>query len=124
MLAVPITRRDPGNRAMARLVIRDNGQGFEAQTGSKRHGRGLVRRLAEQVRGTANVASAIGTTWTIDLPPSFQAFALFQPQRILQALELVQAPGRANHAGLHKRCPGFRMPSFLRVYTLHIKLSA
>jgi two-component sensor histidine kinase len=61
-------RRDPGNGAMARLVIRDNGQGFEAQTGSKRHGLGLVRRLAEQVRGTANVASASGTTWTIDFP--------------------------------------------------------
>lgn len=61
-------RRDPGNGAMASLVIKDNGQGFEAQSGSKRHGLGLVRRLAEQVRGTANVASTGGTTWTIDFP--------------------------------------------------------
>ena len=58
-------RRDPGNGAVASLVIRDNGQGFE------RHGLGLVRRLAEQVHGTANVASASGTTtWTIDFPIS------------------------------------------------------
>ena len=61
-------RRDPGNCAMASLIIKDNGKGFEAQTGNKRHGLGLVRRLAEQVRGTANVASASGTTWTIDFP--------------------------------------------------------
>jgi two-component sensor histidine kinase len=62
-------RRDPGNGAMASLVIKDNGQGFEPKLGSKRHGLGLVRRLAEQVRGTANVASSTGaTTWTIDFP--------------------------------------------------------
>jgi len=61
-------RRDPGNGAMASLVIRDNGQGFEMQSGSKRHGLGLVRRLAEQVRGTAKFASSGGATWTIDFP--------------------------------------------------------
>ena len=64
-------RRDPGNGAVASLVIRDNGQGFEPKSGSKRHGLGLVRRLAEQVHGNANVASASGTTtWTIDFPIS------------------------------------------------------
>jgi len=62
-------RRDPGNGAMASLTIKDNGQGFEETSGNKRHGLGLVRRLAEQVRGTANVASSTGaTTWTIDFP--------------------------------------------------------
>lgn len=61
-------RRDPGNGAMASLTIKDNGQGFEETSGNKRHGLGLVRRLAEQVRGTANVASGAGTTWTIDFP--------------------------------------------------------
>jgi two-component sensor histidine kinase len=67
--AIGVTvRRDPGNGAMARVIIRDNGQGFEPKSGSKRHGLGLVRRLAEQVRGTANVASGAGTTWTIDFP--------------------------------------------------------
>jgi two-component sensor histidine kinase len=61
-------RRDPRNGAMASLTIKDNGQGFEETSGNKRHGLGLVRRLAEQVRGTANVASGAGTTWTIDFP--------------------------------------------------------
>jgi two-component sensor histidine kinase len=61
-------RHDPDNSAMARMIIKDNGQGFEPKSGSKRHGLGLVRRLAEQVRGTADVASVTGTTWTIDFP--------------------------------------------------------
>jgi two-component sensor histidine kinase len=61
-------RRDPHNGAMASLTIKDNGQGFEEKSGNKRHGLGLVRRLAEQVRGTANVASGAGTIWTIDFP--------------------------------------------------------
>jgi two-component sensor histidine kinase len=67
--AIGVTvRRDPGNGAMARMIISDNGKGFEPKSGSKRHGLGLVRRLAEQVRGTAHVASGAGTTWTIDFP--------------------------------------------------------
>ena len=61
-------RRDPGNGAMASLVIRDDDQGFEVESGSKRQGLGLVRRLAQQVRGTANVVSSGGATWTIDFP--------------------------------------------------------
>jgi two-component sensor histidine kinase len=61
-------RLDPGNGGMASMVIKDNGQGFEPKSGSKRHGLGLVRRLAEQVRGTANVASIGGTTWTVGFP--------------------------------------------------------
>jgi DNA invertase Pin-like site-specific DNA recombinase len=70
--AAIVTRAISGRRprsSMASLVIRDNGQGFEPKSGNKRHGLGLVRRLAEQVRGTANVASGSGiTTWTIDFP--------------------------------------------------------
>ena len=61
-------RRDVGNGAVGSMVIRDNGQGFEVKSGSKRHGLGLVRRLAEQVRGTANVASSGGTIWTVGFP--------------------------------------------------------
>jgi len=61
-------RREVGNGAMASMVIKDNGQGFEVKSGSKRHGLGLVRRLAEQIRGTAKVASNVGTIWTIDFP--------------------------------------------------------
>jgi two-component sensor histidine kinase len=52
------------------LTISDDGEGFKAQTESKRHGLGLVRRLVEQVRGTANLDSENGTVWTIKVPVS------------------------------------------------------
>jgi two-component sensor histidine kinase len=61
-------KKDPGNSAMARLVIRDNGPGFKINPGSKRHGLGLVGRLASQVRGTAAVVATEGTVWTISFP--------------------------------------------------------
>ena len=61
-------RRDPDNAEMATLVIKDDGPGFAVNPGSKRHGLGLVRRLAEQVRGTASVAANKGTVWTISFP--------------------------------------------------------
>jgi two-component sensor histidine kinase len=50
------------------MTISDNGKGFKPQTESKRHGLGLVRRLVEQVRGTATVDSEHGTVWTIKIP--------------------------------------------------------
>jgi two-component sensor histidine kinase len=53
---------------VATMTISDDGTGFPAQTESKRHGLGLVRRLVEQVRGSAVVASDHGTVWTIKIP--------------------------------------------------------
>jgi len=50
------------------MIISDDGKGFKAQAESKRHGLGLVRRLVEQVRGTAKVESENGTVWTIKIP--------------------------------------------------------
>jgi two-component sensor histidine kinase len=50
------------------MIISDDGRGFKAQTESKRHGLGLIRRLVEQVRGTATVESEDGTVWTIKIP--------------------------------------------------------
>jgi two-component sensor histidine kinase len=60
--------RVPGDIDMATMTISDNGSGFTPQTGSKRHGLGLVRRLMEQIRGTAMVASDHGTVWTLRFP--------------------------------------------------------
>jgi two-component sensor histidine kinase len=55
--------------AMATMTISDSGRGFEAKDQDKRHGLGLVRRLVEQVRGTAAVESSDrGTVWTIRFP--------------------------------------------------------
>jgi two-component sensor histidine kinase len=57
-----------GDDNMATMTVRDNGKGFKTQVKDKRHGLGLVRRLVEQVRGTATVDSDHGTVWTIRFP--------------------------------------------------------
>jgi two-component sensor histidine kinase len=50
------------------MTLSDDGEGFTAQTESKRHGLGLVRRLVEQVEGIASLDSENGTVWTIKIP--------------------------------------------------------
>jgi two-component sensor histidine kinase len=52
----------------ATMRISDDGTGFRPKAESKRHGLGLVRRLVEQVRGSAIVNSDHGTIWTIRIP--------------------------------------------------------
>jgi two-component sensor histidine kinase len=64
-------RRADGD--MATMIVRDNGTGFTPETGSKRHGLGLVRRLVEQIRGNLMVASEQGTVWTVKFPLAFAA---------------------------------------------------
>lgn len=50
------------------LTIRDDGVGIVESLSSKRHGLGLVRRLMEQIGGTASVVSDRGTAWTFEFP--------------------------------------------------------
>jgi two-component sensor histidine kinase len=50
------------------LTVSDDGAGFDEQPGSKRHGVGLIRRLMQQVRGTADLATQGGTRWTFRFP--------------------------------------------------------
>jgi two-component sensor histidine kinase len=57
-----------GDVDMATMTISDNGDGFKQKPGNRRHGLGLVRRLIQQVRGTATVDSDDGTVWTIKVP--------------------------------------------------------
>jgi two-component sensor histidine kinase len=61
-------RRVLGDGDIATMTISDDGTGFLAKAESKRHGLGLVRRLVEQVRGSAVVDSGHGTVWTIKIP--------------------------------------------------------
>jgi two-component sensor histidine kinase len=61
-------RRADGDADVATLTISDDGTGFLAKAENKRHGLGLVRRLVEQVRGSAVVNSDHGTVWTIKIP--------------------------------------------------------
>jgi two-component sensor histidine kinase len=57
-----------GDGDIATMTISDDGAGFQAKAESKRHGLGLVRRLVEQVRGSATLNSDHGTVWTISIP--------------------------------------------------------
>ena len=66
-------RRADGD--IATMTISDDGTGFPARAESKRHGLGLVRRLVEQVRGSAVIDSARGTVWTIRIPVQTVALA-------------------------------------------------
>ena len=66
-------RRAEGD--IATITISDDGTGFLAKAESKRHGLGLVRRLVEQVRGSANIDSGHGTVWTIKIPVERIAFS-------------------------------------------------
>jgi two-component sensor histidine kinase len=50
------------------LTISDDGMGFVEPPLSKRHGLGLVRRLMEQIEGTAEVVSDHGTKWQLAFP--------------------------------------------------------
>jgi two-component sensor histidine kinase len=53
----------------ATLTVGDDGIGFAAAGGkSKRHGLGLVKRLAEQIGGHIALDAEGGTTWTIRFP--------------------------------------------------------
>jgi two-component sensor histidine kinase len=52
------------------LMISDNGVGFKPDKESKRHGVGLIKRLMQQIKGTAQVQSEHGTIWTLDFPVS------------------------------------------------------
>jgi two-component sensor histidine kinase len=61
-------RRTADDPDTATIIIRDSGSGFKAGAEAKRHGIGLVRRLVQQIRGTAFVESDRGTVWTINFP--------------------------------------------------------
>jgi len=55
---------------MATMIFTDDGTGFANTAGNKRHGLGLVRRLVEQLGGSATLRSDHGTQWTLDFPVS------------------------------------------------------
>jgi two-component sensor histidine kinase len=65
-------RAPAGDDSMASMTVLDSGPGFDAKAENKRHGLGLVRRLAEQVRGTRpsiHIAARFGPSdspWPLD----------------------------------------------------------
>ncbi len=61
-------RAPAGDDSMATMTILDSGPGFDPKVENKRHGLGLVRRLAEQIRGTVTLDSRHCTFWTVRFP--------------------------------------------------------
>ena len=52
----------------ATIVFSDNGIGFVDSGNNKRNGLALVKRLIEQIGGSATVRSDHGTEWTLKFP--------------------------------------------------------
>ena len=69
-IRVSLRGGEPGNDAT--IIFADDGVGFSETGDSKRHGLGLVRRLMQQVRGSAEVRSDHGTVWTLRFPVARQ----------------------------------------------------
>ncbi len=73
--AITVTLRRSEQTGEAELIIRDDGAGFVENPGSKRHGIGLVRRLAQQVRAKVDLVCDSGTMWTFRFPAGAAAEA-------------------------------------------------
>jgi two-component sensor histidine kinase/CheY-like chemotaxis protein len=65
-IAVSLHRGESGGKAIITFV--DDGIGFRESGDGKRHGLGLVKRLMQQVGGTADCRSDHGTEWTLTFP--------------------------------------------------------
>ncbi len=65
-ITVSLKRSEPSGDVL--VTVEDDGVGFSEKPGSKRHGVGLVRRLLEQVRGTAELRAGSGTVWALQFP--------------------------------------------------------
>jgi two-component sensor histidine kinase len=66
--SIAVSLRQPEVGSGAVLTVRDNGSGFIEQPGSKRHGVGLVRRLMQQMQGTAAMRTERGAVWVLRFP--------------------------------------------------------
>jgi two-component sensor histidine kinase len=66
LITVSLRAGEAGQEAT--LIFADDGVGFTETSGSKRRGLGLVKRLMQQVNGTAELGTGPGTAWTLTLP--------------------------------------------------------
>jgi two-component sensor histidine kinase len=65
-ISVSLVRGEAGDEGT--IVFTDDGVGFMENGDSKRHGLSLVRRLMQQVDGSASLRSDHGTEWTLKFP--------------------------------------------------------
>jgi two-component sensor histidine kinase/ActR/RegA family two-component response regulator/putative methionine-R-sulfoxide reductase with GAF domain len=65
-ISVSLVAGGPGDEATISVV--DDGVGFVQTGASKRRGLGLVQRLMQQINGSVQVSSDVGTAWTLRFP--------------------------------------------------------
>jgi two-component sensor histidine kinase len=65
-ITVSMLHRPPSEEAT--ILFSDDGVGFTDSGESKRHGLGLVKRLMQQVNGSAVLRSGHGSEWTLRFP--------------------------------------------------------
>jgi two-component sensor histidine kinase/CheY-like chemotaxis protein len=65
-ITVSLSMNPQGDEAT--IVFADTGVGFAETDLTKRHGLGLMRRLVEQVSGSATLRSGHGAEWTVKFP--------------------------------------------------------
>jgi two-component sensor histidine kinase len=65
---IDVQLRQAEDGGSATLTVADDGVGYDISIQSKRHGVSLVRRLAQQIRGSARVSSGRGTRWELTFP--------------------------------------------------------
>lgn len=65
-IGVSLLRGEPADDAT--IIFTDDGVGFSETGDSKRHGLGLVKRLMQQVGGSAELRSDHGAVWTLRFP--------------------------------------------------------
>jgi len=66
--AIRVSLPERASGEEAEIEFADNGVGFIDVNHNKRHGIGLVRRLMEQIDGSAKLQSDGGTVWTLKFP--------------------------------------------------------
>ena len=69
-ISLSLLAGEPGEEAI--LNFADDGVGFRQNGNSSRHGVGLVKRLMEQVRGSAELRADHGTAWILRFPVARQ----------------------------------------------------
>jgi two-component sensor histidine kinase/ActR/RegA family two-component response regulator len=80
-ISLSLSKAEPANEAT--IVFADDGVGFSPANDGKRQGVGLVKRLMQQIRGTAELCSDKGTMWILKFPAP--------PQRIEKSDPVAQA---------------------------------
>jgi two-component sensor histidine kinase/CheY-like chemotaxis protein len=88
-ITVSMLHRPPSTEAT--ILFSDDGVGFTENGESKRHGLGLVKRLMQQVNGSAVLRSGRGSEWTLRFPVPLASPEIADPANSAQSWQLATA---------------------------------